>query len=358
MSDLGLGAVRQRLNASSFPILVLANEGGGLPLPPQPSVTEFQITDGVGPIGNFAPDWVIAGPNTTLLAPYGVAVFEGQIYVLDKAPDLIKVFPLAKGGDLKPTFSISGNNTELSYSNAIAIDKSGNVYVTGRDQVTVYETGARGDVAPTRRISGSNTGLSFASGIAVDQTGKIYVANGSPDHGSISVYAPDANGNVAPVAQIKGPQTRLGQPQALAVDTAGRIYVTNNPIFDPDSIVIFAPGANGNVAPIATINSGPTTGLYVQGAITIGAGDLIYVVNGAFATAVSVFPAGANGDVVPLATLSGGATLLRDASGIAIGHRWESKLLTRLLNIWWGLFPPPPLAPKVPPFPGPDPGPR
>ena len=310
-----------------------------------------------GPIGNFAPDWVIAGPNTTLRAPYSVAVYEGQIYVLDKAPYSIKVFPLAKGGDLKPTFSISGNNTALSRSEAIAIDKSGNLFVAGNGQVSVYHAGARGDVAPTRLIAGLNTGLSNATGIAVDGTGKIYVSNGgAPDHGSITVYAPGAHGNVAPVAQIRGPQTRLGQPQALAVDTAGQIYVTNNPIFDPDSIVVFAPGANGNIAPIATINSGPTTGLYVQGAITIGAGDLIYVVNGAFATAVSVFPAGANGDVVPLATLSGGATLLRDASGIAIGYRWEPKLLTRLLRTWWGLFPP--LGPKVPPFPGPDPGPQ
>ena len=98
MSDLGLSAVRQRLNANSFPILVLANADEGSAYPPQPSVTQFQITDGIGPNGNIAPDSVIAGSNTTLVAPRGVAAFEGQIYILDRAPESIKVFPLAKGG--------------------------------------------------------------------------------------------------------------------------------------------------------------------------------------------------------------------------------------------------------------------
>jgi hypothetical protein len=185
-------------------------------------------------------------------------------------------------------------------------------------------------VAPIRDIAGSNTGLDGCSGIAVDHAGKLYVANSGPQQGSITIYADGATGDIAPVAMIKGPQTKLAIPQALALDTAGRIYVTNSPasfIPGPD-VVIFAPDANGDVAPIAIID-GPTTGLGVQPEITTALGDQIYVSHGQWGTAVSVFPAGANGDVPPLATLEGNATLVGACGGIAIGYQWRCP---RLVN--------------------------
>jgi len=66
------------------------------------------------------------------------------------------------------------------------------------------------------------------------------------------VYAPGANGDVAPIRTITGSNTGLSAPQYDAVDSSGRLYVTNDGS-SLGTITIYAAGANGNVAPIATI---------------------------------------------------------------------------------------------------------
>jgi hypothetical protein len=74
---------------------------------------------------------------------------------------------------------------------------------------------------------------------------------------TITVYAAGASGNTAPVATIGGASTGLDGPCALALDASGRIYVANR---GSHAILVFAPGSNGNVAPATTI-AGAHTGL-------------------------------------------------------------------------------------------------
>ena len=321
------GSTRQFLDGSNFPILVVTNENNVAG-----SVTEYPITDGIGPNGNVAPSWVIAGPDTTLKQPNGVAIYEGHIYVADTAAHSITAFPLAKGGNLAPAFSISGGNTALSLPRAIAIDKAGNVFVGGFDQshshwVTVYKAGARGNVAPIRRIAGINTGLDTIVGIAVNSAGKIYVANEYPSHpsswvsGSITIYAPDATGDVAPIAKIEGLQTRM-LPNGFALGASGQLYVANNPLVYPDAVCVFDPDAKGDVAPIAVIKS--STSSPINSPVTVALGDQIYLGGGPGlnGTEVFIYPADANGDALPLAKLTGAATLLGATTGIAVGFPW------------------------------------
>jgi hypothetical protein len=101
--------------------------------------------------------------------------------------------------------------------------------------ITIYPADSIGDVAPIAVISGSNTDLQLPQGIAVDTDGNIYVANDgnledvaedasryddrprADPADSITVYAPGSNGNVAPIARINGPLTGLGHPRGIAV---------------------------------------------------------------------------------------------------------------------------------------------
>ncbi len=103
-----------------------------------------------------------------------------------------------------------------------------------------------------RTIAGNGTGLMGPVGIAIDPTsGELYVYDSDSQSVQVSVFAPRANGNVAPIRKIAGLQTQLPVPEAIpstnkiAVSSDGRLFVAapNN------RILVFAPGASGDVAP-------------------------------------------------------------------------------------------------------------
>jgi sugar lactone lactonase YvrE len=140
----------------------------------------------------------------------------------------------------------------------------------------VYAAGADGDVAPAQIISGSNTGLSSPSGVAVDASGNIYVSNWEAN--TVTVYTPGANGNVAPIATI-GPQgSGMAAPAGIALDGAGNIYVSNyegvaTPARPPPAgswgwVDVYPAGSNGNVPPSQVIY-GARTGIGFPGGIAV-----------------------------------------------------------------------------------------
>jgi len=57
--------------------------------------------------------------------------------------------------------TIAGANTGLSFPYGIAVDGAGNIYATNPigNSITVYAAGANGNATPTVTIAGSNTGL-------------------------------------------------------------------------------------------------------------------------------------------------------------------------------------------------------
>jgi len=234
------------------------------------------------------PNAIIAGADTGLSNPYGVAVDPiGNIYALN-VPDYVTVYPTGTVGDVAPSAFFSIDARPFANTTGIAVAR-GKLYValgsieecnrrscqeitSGR--VFVYRTEGSGN--PSTIISGPNTGLASPSAIAVDHEGKIYVANQGAlkpkagcqylPNGSITIYRPDSNGNAAPIATIAGANTGLAFPDGIALDSSGNIYVSNElsllgvcesypRISAPTEgeVLIFAPGSQGNVAPIASI---------------------------------------------------------------------------------------------------------
>jgi hypothetical protein len=129
--------------------------------------------------------------------------------------------------------------------------------------ITIYDANANGNVAPVRTIGGPNTGISCLRQVAVDEPGYVYVANCGPaprtantgpssPFGGVLVFAPNANGNVAPIRTIAGPSTRIRYATALAVDTDGTLYV-GNADSGASRLSRFAPGASGNVPPLRSL---------------------------------------------------------------------------------------------------------
>ena len=160
-------------------------------------------------------------------------------------------------------------------------------------------------------VNAAGTGVALAGTNGVPAP-YIFVANTpdggnvttpAPGTGTVTEYAPGANGDAAPVATLAGTATYLDYPTDLAVDpTTGDLVVTN----DYGSVTEYAPGANGAAAPVANI-VGPDTGLSLPHGVAVNASGDIFVANSYTQGGVSVteYAPGATGDATPIATITG-----------------------------------------------------
>ena len=134
--------------------------------------------------------------------------------------------------------------------NGIANDATGAIYVAGQpvqnktSEILVYAAGSTGSRRPSERSSIA-TGLGYSICLTVDAIGLLYVCGAD---NTISVFSPTANGNIAPIRVISGSATLLSNPYRIAVDAIGNIYVGNGEA-GIGRILIFPAGATGNVRP-------------------------------------------------------------------------------------------------------------
>jgi hypothetical protein len=181
--------------------------------------------------GNVAPMASIRGGNTGLARPVDIAIdASGTLYVANLAAYTsgwsITVYSAGANGNAAPTATIAGNNTLLVAPIGIAV-AGGKIYVTNwghtdggpsnvDTRLTVYTTTANGDVPPVETINGQGT-MSEPAGITVDAAGSMYVTNyGNSYQGaigwSVTVFAAGATGNAAPIRTIAGGNTGLNGP--------------------------------------------------------------------------------------------------------------------------------------------------
>ena len=81
------------------------------------------------------------------------------LYVPNQAGNNILIFAAGASGNATPTATIAGDNTGLASPVGIALDGAGNIYVTSGNSIMVYAAGASGNATPTATIAGGNTGL-------------------------------------------------------------------------------------------------------------------------------------------------------------------------------------------------------
>jgi hypothetical protein len=256
------------------------------------------------PAGTYAsgpPVATIAGNNTGLEYPVGIAVnSKGKISVLNNN-NTITEYPAGSDGDVTPRATINIKTFDYSFASALAAGPLGELYVliqqercgrfdcveTGQNTIFVYRAGSHGNAKPAAVIAGPDTNLGHASAIAVDHRGYIYVTNqGIPPcrpgcycsprgPGSITVYAPD--GDVKPITTISGAHSRLGLPYGIALDWSGDIYVLNTP--------------GGSGYDFCIINAPASTATKDLGISAAATADVAKI-----SSPVLIFAAGSNGD--------------------------------------------------------------
>ena len=130
-----------------------------------------------GSDGDAAPTAVIEGSNTQIGDRlFSIAVdSKRNIYLgadVDRVATGILVFPSGSNGNIAPSATIAGSNTLVFFPLGIALDPAGNIYVATSDDrpsfaILVYGPGSNGNVPPKRLIAGDKTSLFDPDGIGI-----------------------------------------------------------------------------------------------------------------------------------------------------------------------------------------------
>jgi hypothetical protein len=241
------------------------------------------------------------------------ALAQDELFVTNGGGDTVTVYARTANGNMAPIRTISGGATGLSTPRGLAVDTVNSELAVANSlnppSITVYALTANGNVAPLRTISGAATGLTVETvGLAVDTVNnEFFVTIGASSGPSVLVFSRTANGNVAPLRTISGAATGLVVPYGVAVDTVNNEVAVAN--LSGSSVTVYARTANGNVAPLRTI-SGAATGLSgpIGLAVDTVNNELAVVNNIIGNSSVTVYTRTANGNVAPLRTLQGAAT--------------------------------------------------
>jgi uncharacterized delta-60 repeat protein len=225
----------------------------------------------------------------------------------------------------------SGPGNDLDFGNAIAVDASSNVYVTGAsfssetdfDYATVkYDSS--GQEQWVARYNGPGNADDEAYGIAVDGSGNVYVTGYSAGSGTENDYATikyDASGAEQWVARYNGPTNANDYANAIAVDGSGNVYVTgfsDNAGFDYATVKYDILGQQQWVGRY----NGPANDDDEAGAITVDGSGNVYVTGYSVGSGTqedyATIKYNASGTEEWVARYDGPANLNDDAHAIAV----------------------------------------
>jgi hypothetical protein len=277
-------------------------------------------------------------------------------YSFDTAPGLpfaINQFSKAAGTPLStsPNQILSGRPDLVP--TAIAIDKSGRIYVGARQfdgttqtglEVLVYNAGAHAAAAAAQTVNFSFTGSAgYVRAIAVDDVQNLYVyivsTNGTGNgtqtvFEGITVLTRAADGTYAPSRTISGNGTTISSVTQIAVDAAGNIYAAN---LGSSSILIFDSNATGNTPPTASLIPYPisspegvaldsTGNIYVSGLTDYAPSSSVWplTIDPFSHATISEFAPGSTGTAAPSRIVSGSYNSGEFAVGnVAVGNLGE-----------------------------------
>ena len=166
---------------------------------------------------------------------------DGNVYVTGNSVGLnadydyatIKYDPL---GNIKWVGRYDGSANDDDIAHAIAVDRSGNVYVTGTctnsgtgsDYVTIKYS-PTGDVMWVKKYNGPGNGLDVAYAMVVDDSTNVYITGLSEGSFTGTDYAKikyNSSGKVIWIRRYNGVDDSIDIAEDITVDDKGNVYVT------------------------------------------------------------------------------------------------------------------------------------
>lgn len=246
-----------------------------------------------------------------------------------------------------PLRNIIGPKTYIGMVAGVMVDPQHQEIYTANndieDTVVVMPYGATGNAAPTRVLSVPHQAWGLALGRSMDQ-----IAMSVEIFNAVVFYRREASGVEAPLRAIRGPKTQLADPHGIYWDDAhNEIGVANHgnfrgvventgagcaPVsdreeagaetgkFQPPSIAIFSSNANGDAAPLRTIQGSRTSLDWPMGLAAVPDRDEIAVANNGD-NSILIFNRKRGGDVAPVRTIRGDRTGINRPMGIAVDSK-------------------------------------
>jgi len=184
------------------------------------------------------------GPANSYDSPRAITIDgSANVYVTGKSPgngtfDDYATIKYDSSGNQLWIARYNGPLNAWDNATAMTVDNSGNIYVTGGSDSC--RTGTRYDYATIKydslgneiwikRYNGSENGADWGHAIAVDHSGNVYVTGDSRGTGTQLDYATikyDSSGNEIWVKRYNGPDNTDDKACAIALDGSGNLYIT------------------------------------------------------------------------------------------------------------------------------------
>lgn len=269
------------------------------------------------------------------------ALADEEIFVTSgDSTNSVRVYNRLGNGTVSPNRTLAGSNTGLRAPSGVAIDTIyDELFVANRSpnvpSITVYDRFADGNTPPKRIISGSATGLGAARGLAIDTTkGKLLVTNEGGN--KILIYGLDDDGDVPPQV-IAGTATRLHRPWGIVVDHVhNELFVSNKnghsiTVYDLTAAYNIDPNVPGNLTPLRIVTDlDPTAPLRSPSGLAVDLQNDELIVASQGNRAIAVYPRTASGDTRPKRRLSGSETGLEQPLGLILDLPNNELLVSNL----------------------------
>jgi DNA-binding beta-propeller fold protein YncE len=160
--------------------------------------------------------------------PLGLAFdTKGNLYATDLSGPFQKVLVIDRTATVVRTL---GEDSKLSFPNGVAVDGSGNIYVSDSNNGRLLTFGTDGQIrAQVGRGSGQGN-LGLPRGLAIDGSGRVFVAD-STGQGVFVYRAPSGDERrIQYLGYVGGQGVADGTfeyPNSVAVDARGRVYVAD-----------------------------------------------------------------------------------------------------------------------------------